>query len=153
AGLSTISYALRYPGQVDDFNGLFYNFNRFYDPRVGRFTQADPIGLEGGWNRFGYVGGNPLMFIDPDGLFPFYPGTLRCIPGWPCTPRGPIPAPPAPVCCDQEKLKECLLGVDPLAAADLAKCAATRDKQSCILALLEAGKASACFAAHCSKNK
>jgi RHS repeat-associated protein len=42
---------------VDDYNGLFYNFNRFYDPRVGRYTQADPIGLEGGWNRFGYVGG------------------------------------------------------------------------------------------------
>jgi RHS repeat-associated protein len=68
AGLSTISYSLRYPGQVDDGNGLFYNFNRFYDPRVGRYTQADPIGLEGGWNRFGYVGGNPMKFVDPKGL-------------------------------------------------------------------------------------
>ncbi len=68
-GLPTVSYALRYPGQVDDFNGLFYNFNRFYDPRVGRYTQADPIGLEGGWNRFGYVGGNPLSYIDPLGLW------------------------------------------------------------------------------------
>jgi RHS repeat-associated protein len=67
-GLSTISYTLRYPGQVDDGNGLFYNFNRFYDPRVGRYTQADPIGLEGGWNRFGYVGGNPLGYADPEGL-------------------------------------------------------------------------------------
>jgi RHS repeat-associated protein len=57
AGVPTVSYSLRYPGQVDDFNGLFYNFNRFYDPRVGRYTQSDPIGLEGGWNRFGYVGG------------------------------------------------------------------------------------------------
>jgi hypothetical protein len=42
---------------VDDGNGLFYNFNRFYDPLAGRYTQADPIGLNGGWNRFGYVGG------------------------------------------------------------------------------------------------
>jgi RHS repeat-associated protein len=68
AGQAPLSYALRYPGQVDDGNGLFYNWNRFYDPRVGRYTSADPIGLEGGWNRFGYVGGNPVSFVDPEGL-------------------------------------------------------------------------------------
>ena len=68
AGQAPLSYALRYPGQVDDGNGLFYNWNRFYDPRVGRYTSSDPIGLEGGWNRFGYVGGNPLSRIDPTGL-------------------------------------------------------------------------------------
>lgn len=68
AGQAAVSYSLRYPGQVDDGNGLFYNWNRFYDPRVGRYTNADPIGLEGGWNRFGYVGGNPLSFTDPEGL-------------------------------------------------------------------------------------
>jgi RHS repeat-associated protein len=69
-GLPTVSYSLRYPGQVDDGNGLFYNFNRFYDPLVGRYTNADPIGLDGGWNRFGYVGGNAFSFIDPLGLAP-----------------------------------------------------------------------------------
>lgn len=68
AGQAAVSYSLRYPGQVDDGNGLFYNWHRFYDPRVGRYTKADPIGLEGGWNRFGYVGGNPLGFSDPLGL-------------------------------------------------------------------------------------
>ena len=67
-GLPTVSYSLRYPGQVDDGNGLFYNFNRFYDPLAGRYTNADPIGLDGGWNRFGYVGGNALGFTDPKGL-------------------------------------------------------------------------------------
>jgi RHS repeat-associated protein len=51
------AYSLRYPGQVDDFNGLFYNFNRFYDPRVGRYTQSDPIGLEGGVESVWVCGG------------------------------------------------------------------------------------------------
>ena len=68
AGKPLVSYSHRYPGQVDDGNGLYYNFHRFYDPLAGRYTNADPIGLDGGWNRFGYVGGNALSFVDKDGL-------------------------------------------------------------------------------------
>jgi RHS repeat-associated protein len=41
---------------------------RAYDPEVGRFTSADPIGLAGGDNRFGYANGDPLGFVDPEGL-------------------------------------------------------------------------------------
>ncbi len=65
-----IAFNLRYPGQhYDNESGLHYNHHRYYDPylTVG-YTQADPIGLDGGWNRFGYVNGNPLSYIDPDGL-------------------------------------------------------------------------------------
>ncbi|WP_411886571.1 ribonuclease domain-containing protein [Polaromonas sp. YR568] len=35
---------------------------------IARFMQADPIGLEGGINQYGYVDADPLNYVDPDGL-------------------------------------------------------------------------------------
>ncbi|WCM94848.1 DUF6531 domain-containing protein [Acidovorax sp. NCPPB 2350] len=64
-----VRFDLRYPGQVwDGETGLSYNLHRYYDRESGRYIQADPIGLGGGWNRFGYVGGSPLSYTDPRGL-------------------------------------------------------------------------------------
>ena len=63
------SYKARFPGQfADSETGLHYNYFRDYDPRTGRYVESDPIGLAGGVNTYGYVGGNPVGAIDPDGL-------------------------------------------------------------------------------------
>ncbi|PTQ66540.1 RHS repeat-associated protein [Nitrosomonas oligotropha] len=63
---------LRFPGQYfDKETNLHYNYFRDYDPRIGRYLESDPIGLEGGLNTFGYVSGNPVKYYDPFGLAEF----------------------------------------------------------------------------------
>lgn len=52
-----------------DGSGLEYRRNRYYEPKVGRFTQEAPIGLAGGLNLYGFANGDPVNFADPFGLF------------------------------------------------------------------------------------
>ncbi|HZF30367.1 MAG TPA: RHS repeat-associated core domain-containing protein [Gammaproteobacteria bacterium] len=62
---------LRFPGQYFDSEAwLNYNYHRHYWPHLGRYTQPDPIGLDGGLNPYLYAAGNPLRFVDPLGLDP-----------------------------------------------------------------------------------
>ena len=59
---------LRFPGQYFDAeSGLHYNWHRYYDPDIGRYITADPIGLEGGVNLYTYVENNPVKLVDPPG--------------------------------------------------------------------------------------
>jgi len=69
-GEATGSYALnaRFPGQwFQSENGLHYNWHRHYDPTIGRYTQADPLGFVDGPSVYAYALNSPQMYIDPDG--------------------------------------------------------------------------------------
>ena len=65
----TITNNIRQPGQYYDAEtGLSYNLNRDYDASLGRYVEADPMGLAAGNNLYAYVNGNPLAGSDPKGL-------------------------------------------------------------------------------------
>ena len=57
-----------FPGQLKTLSDLYYNRYRDYDSSTGRYIQADPIGLGGGANDYLYADGNPIKFIDGNGL-------------------------------------------------------------------------------------
>ena len=90
-------FNLRFPGQYfDSESGKHYNYFRDYEPGTGRYLESDPIGLNGGMNTFGYVNGNPLIYIDKYGLSCKYGGICPRL----------IPRPPKPKVCDDCVSKE-----------------------------------------------
>lgn len=56
----------------DNESGLYYYGGRYYNPKLARFISADPFIAEPSdpqsFNRFSYVGNNPINFIDPSGF-------------------------------------------------------------------------------------
>jgi RHS repeat-associated protein len=59
----------RYTGKErDEETGLDYFGARFYAPWLGRWTTADPLGLQAGVNLYLYARGSPIVFNDPSGL-------------------------------------------------------------------------------------
>lgn len=46
---------------------VVYNLYRWHQPGVGRYTRADPVGIELDLNLYRYAASNPLRFTDPDG--------------------------------------------------------------------------------------
>ena len=67
---STEYQPLRFPGQEDGVEGeKYYNVFRWYRGAWGRYTQADPIGIRGSLNAFGYGNQAPVVNTDRLGLW------------------------------------------------------------------------------------
>lgn len=63
-----VAHDLRFPGQIEDReSGLFYNWNRYYDPEQGRYLTPDPAGIDAGLNLYDYPR-DPINWTDPLGL-------------------------------------------------------------------------------------
>jgi RHS repeat-associated protein len=58
--------------------GMYYYKARVYNPKLGRFMQADPIGYGDGMNMYAYVGGDPINGTDPSGLSMLVKWMMSC---------------------------------------------------------------------------
>lgn len=75
-----VSFPMRFPGQFHDpETELFANWNRFYDPSVGRYLSPEPLLKSPTYVRrmaesgmrvptYAYAANNPMRYADPDGL-------------------------------------------------------------------------------------
>jgi RHS repeat-associated protein len=65
--------SLLYSGEHTDITGLQYLRARYYDIATGRFTRLDPFGGNTydslSLHKYLYTHGNPIMGIDPSGLY------------------------------------------------------------------------------------
>ncbi len=66
---ASVNQNLRFPGQIADAEtGFSYNLNRDYMPNLGRYLEADPIGLADGPNIYLYAHASPPRIVDRSGL-------------------------------------------------------------------------------------
>jgi RHS repeat-associated protein len=67
---ATPAQPLGFAGQYTDPGGLQHLRARQYDPKTGMFTAPDPAESPGAAGSYTYAGGNPMVYGDPDGLWP-----------------------------------------------------------------------------------
>ena len=67
--------------ELDDETGLYYYGARYYDSEIGRFTAIDPwagdITSPQSLNKYSYVHNNPIIFIDPTGMYGMESGEVE----------------------------------------------------------------------------
>lgn len=54
---------------IEDASNLTYMQARYYDPVIGRFLEADPLGYKDQLNLYAYVGNDPINRTDPFGKY------------------------------------------------------------------------------------
>ncbi len=60
----------QFTGRENDGTGLYFYRARYYSPTFQRFMSQDPIGFAGGDpSLYGYVRDNPVVLVDPSGLY------------------------------------------------------------------------------------
>lgn len=69
AGGSTERYSGLAQREQDTESGLTYMRHRMYDPKLGRFTQCDPLLGNRPSQHYAYAGNNPVSFRDPTGQY------------------------------------------------------------------------------------
>jgi RHS repeat-associated protein len=85
----SVSNADSFANYYRDSTGLDYADQRYFGPNVGRFVSADDsylnesVAIPSSWNRYTYVEGDPINFVDPEGL-----ATCRDTPLAGATPAG-----------------------------------------------------------------
>ena len=75
---------------LDPETGLYYYRARYYNPKIGRFLQTDPVGYSAGINLYAYCSNNPINRTDPSGLFEFGKRALDGMPWIPVISNNPI---------------------------------------------------------------
>jgi RHS repeat-associated protein len=87
-----------FTGQIEDAGiGLYFYGSRFYDPAVGRFTQADTVVPGAGnpqkFNRYAYANNSPVKYTDPTGHSADCGIGMGCVsPYSPPPPSAPLPS-------------------------------------------------------------
>jgi len=66
--------------QYDPVTRLYYFYQRYYDPDLGRFISHDPVAQV--LNLYLYAGNNPLKYVDPNGKFWWIVGALVASYDW-----------------------------------------------------------------------
>jgi RHS repeat-associated protein len=79
----------------DDETGLGYWGQRYYDPRLGRWTNHDPIGIRGSLNLYRYARNSATSIFDSLGLRDQCPPGQYYHPDFGCV-RYLVPVPPIP---------------------------------------------------------